>query len=212
MQSSTAFASVIIVLLLVQPAQAGEGDAFSSLEQEIASEVNLARSGPARYAEFLEQWKEYYRGKRIERPGKPTILTEEGVVPVEGAMVFLQSVGHRPVLRMSVGMARAAKDHARELGASGALGHRGRDGSWPTTRLNRYGAWREAVGEAIYYGSGTAREIVMSLIIDDGVRGRDHRRNLFDATFHVLGVGCAPHIIYGTMCVLDFAGGYIESH
>lgn len=185
---------------------------LSALEREIVREVNLARSDPPQYAALLERWKTFYKGRRIERPGKPTILTEEGAAAVEEAIGYLRSSSSRPTLTFSAGMSRGAKDHAKEMGPAGALGHRGLYGSWPTERINRYGRWREAAGENIYYGEGTAREIVMWLIIDDAVPGRDRRRTTFNPLFHVIGVGCGAHATYGTMCVLTFAGGYSESH
>ena len=61
---------------------------FVSLEKDIAREVNLARSDPSQYAGFVEQWQTFYRDRRIERPGKLTVITEEGVMAVEEAIVF----------------------------------------------------------------------------------------------------------------------------
>lgn len=202
-----------IHLMLTAMAESSDPQAatdFVSLEKDIAREVNLARSDPSQYASFIEQWKTYYEGRRIERPGKLTILTEEGAAAVEEAVVFLRSVRPRPGLRLSSGMSRGAKDHARQLGAAGGLGHKGLHGSWPTNRVNRYGRWRDAMGESIFYGRGTAREIVMLLIIDDGIPGRDRRRTIFEPAYGVAGVGCAPHITYDTICVLTFAGRYTE--
>lgn len=188
------------------------GGQLSTLEGEVVREVNLARSEPQQYATLLEQWKTFYKGQRIERPGKPTIVTEEGTAAVDEAIDYLRRLRARPTLTLSIGMSRGAKDHANEMGPAGALGHRGVRGSWPTERINRYGRWQEAVGENIYYGEGNAREIVMWLIIDDGIPGRDHRRTTFNPLFHVIGVGCGAHAAYGTMCVLTFAGAYNEAH
>ncbi len=50
----------------------------------------------------------------------------------------------------------------------------------------------------------------MGLIIDDGVSGRGHRRNIFKPGFRVVGVGCGYHDEYKTVCVSDFAVGYTE--
>lgn len=195
----------------VMASESRVGGHFSALEREVVREVNLARSDPQQYATLLEQWKALYKGRRIERPGKPTILTEESTVAVDEAIGYLRSIGARPTLTLSTGMSRGAKDHANEMGPAGALGHRGLHGSWPTERINRYGRWREAVGETIYYGEGDAREMVMWLIIDDGIPGRDHRRTMFNPLFHVIGVGCGAHATYGTICVLTFAGAYREA-
>ncbi len=208
-----------VVLLIMLSAPVAESDLpneaaalnyLSDLEKQIVREVNQARSNPGNYAAFLEQKKPYYNGRRIERSGKPTILTEEGVVAVEEAIRFLRSIGSRAVLTPSIGMSLAAKDHVKQLGSAGAIGHKGLHGSWPTDRVNRYGTWREALAENIYYGRGIAREVVIGLIVDDGVPSRAHRRNLFDSAFRIIGVGCGAHATYSTMCVMTFAGNYVE--
>lgn len=185
-------------------------DFLSTLEQGIAREINLARADPGEYAAFLEEWSKYYNDKEIQRAGQPTIITQEGISAVTEAIRYLRATTALPLLKISAGMSRAAKDHVKELGPAGKLGHKGLSGSWPTDRVNRYGTWNQAVGEAIYYGRDDAREVVMALIIDDGVPSRGHRDHIFDPAFCTVGVACGPHAIYESMCVITFAGGYVE--
>lgn len=211
MSARSRYPSLLLVLAFCVACPAGtRAQELSALELEIVHELNTARTDPARYSAFLQDWRAHYNGKRIERPGKPTILTEEGVIAVDEAIAYLRGLAPRAPLTISAGMSRGAHDHVQELGPAGALGHRGLRGSWPTERVNRYGAWKQAMGEAISYGPSTAPEVVTSLIIDDGVPGRAHRGSLLDPAFRVIGIACGPHARYEIVCVLTLAGAYVE--
>jgi uncharacterized protein YkwD len=50
--------------------------------------------------------------------------------------------------------------------------------------------------------------IVISLLVDDGVPSRGHRRNLLDKAFKFIGLSLGAHPVYRHMCVMDFAGSY----
>jgi hypothetical protein len=45
------------------------------------------------------------------------------------------------------------------------------------------------------------------LIVDDGVRGRGHRTNMFNPAWRVHGCFTGPHQVYGVMTCQNFAGG-----
>jgi uncharacterized protein YkwD len=102
----------------------------------------------------------------------------------------------------------AAKDHALDLAVKGTTGHKGSDGSTPNARMDRYGRWESVTGENIIYEVTTAREIVIGLIIDDGVANRGHRRNVFDSNYRVAGININDSPPYGAKCVVNYAGGY----
>jgi hypothetical protein len=76
--------------------------------------------------------------------------------------------------------------------------------------ISRYGVVAQGWAENIAYGQRSARVIVMALIVDDGMRGRGHRRNIFKPNYNAAGVAYGPHARYGSVCSIDFASGYAE--
>jgi uncharacterized protein YkwD len=183
---------------------------LSAVEQAIIREVNFARTDPAKYATFIEQMKPSYDGKRLIRDGEVPLVTQEGAKAADEAIRFLRKQNPLAALKPSRGMSLAARDHVNDQGPRGDTGHEGSDDSQPWDRVSRYGSWESKTAENIAYGHSEAREIVIALIIDDGVRNRGHRKNIFDSEFRVIGVAIGEHAKFDTMCVMTFAGGFVE--
>ncbi len=180
------------------------------LEKGVVDEYNLARTNPKQYATFLAEFKKLYNGRYIEIPGEIRIITNEGAAAVDEAIRFLETASPCPPLTPSEGISKAAKDHVNDTGPKSMVGHSGSDGSSPSMRMNRYGKWQITAGENISYGKKTARDIVIQLIVDDGVLSRGHRKNIFNCKYRRIGVAFGPHGRYGSMCVQAFAGEYQE--
>ena len=189
-----------------------EDRVLSFIEQGIVEEHNLARTDPRGYAAYLREFREFFDGNLIRIPGRDeAILTREGVRAVDEAIDFLMAAEPAPSLAESEGLSRGATDHVEDQGASGGTGHDGSDGSTPGERMDRHGFWNMIFAENLAYGPQTARDVVMGLIIDDGVPDRGHRRNIFDGRLRVIGVACGPHGVYRAMCVMDYAGEFTEA-
>jgi hypothetical protein len=75
-----------------------------------------------------------------------------------------------------------------------------------TEATGREGHCQPAESEAALVSRG----IVLTLIIDDGVRSRGHRKDIFNPKFNYAAAAFGPRARYRTVCSIDFAGGYAE--
>ena len=207
--------ALLSVLLLLAPtasqANLHRDGVSPDLSREVLREINRVRADPHAYAVYLETLRSMYRADGLLdlRQGGIPIRTHEGVAALNEAIRYMQHAQPLAPLTYSAGLALSARDHALEQGETGQVGHSGRGGSSPFSRMERYGAWCNEAGENIAYGAPSAQQIVMNLIVDDGVPNRGHRTNLLKPTFGVAGVGVGQHPRYGAVCVIDFASDFI---
>ncbi|GLH66321.1 CAP domain-containing protein [Geothrix edaphica] len=201
----------LLLLTLSLPAQTipAVPEKATAFERAVVQEMSDARVQPKAYAKHLRELRPYFEGTLWNRPGRVPLRTEEGVAALDEAIAFLESA--RPVgpLRFNEGLARAARLHALDIGPRGSLEHVGSDGSRLSDRLNRRGRWEGLIAENISTGEEEARQVVLQLLIDDGVASRGHRRNLFNPGLHQAGAGAAPHRDYRIVMVIDYADGFV---
>lgn len=195
--------SLVAVVLQTPPPEKA-----TPFERAVVQEMSDARVSPRAYARHLREFRESFEGTVWKRPGRTPLRTEEGVAALDEAIAFLEKA--RPVgpLRFNEGLARAARLHARDIGPRGALEHVGADGSRLSDRLNRLGTWQGLIAENISTSEDDPRQVVIQLLVDDGVAGRGHRHNLFNPELHQAGCGTAPHRDYRTVTVIDYADGF----
>lgn len=178
---------------------------LTETEREVINELNKVRTNPKAYALYLKEERKYYSGKYISKPGEITVRTEEGLSAVNECITALQKAKPVGVLRPHEELSKAAAWLAADQAESGQTGHSGSDGSTLPQRVERYYAGRYiAIGENISYGGGEARQIVVQLLIDDGVASRGHRHNIMSDAFDCCGVAINTHAVYGNVCVMDF--------
>jgi len=176
----------------------------TGLEDEVLGKINFVRTHPGEFADQLATYRSYFRGLEVHEPGNPvTMITREGVTAVDDAIAQLRAQSPLPPLMPSDLLSLAARDHALEQGPLGTTGHNSVDGGGPGQRVKRRGG-DIYVAETISYGSDTADDVVRQLIVDDGVKGRGHRRIILSLEYHYAGAGCGPHAHFRAMCVIDF--------
>ena len=165
---------------------ATEANYLSEDEKKVIYYANLARADGPLFAEtFL---KEYMSLKDMKSSKYTKSLFAE-----------LKKVRNLPMMFPENDLYRAARDHAAWSGKKGYEGHKGFKSRYEPL-LNKY----LEVGENIYYGRYTPLEIVIQLLIDEGVQDLGHRQNLLNPRFNVIGVAIKPHKSYDYNCVMGF--------
>ncbi len=178
---------------------------FRALERSVHSEMNAMRVNPAAYAEKIAARRSAYRGNTRIAPDGTHILTEEGVAALDEAVQALRGANRLPRLAWSDLLQAAALGHARDLDTNNLVGHDGSDGSQPQDRVALFAKADGWVAENIAFGPRTGEDVVIGLIVDDGVADRGHRKVLLKPDLFVSGTGCGPHPTYGVVCVINYA-------
>lgn len=111
----------------------------------------------------------------------------------------LKKVKGLPLLMPAEDLTEMAKEHARSSGKTGHVGHRGYD-----SRAKKYCENYKTYSENCDYGVDDPLEVVIDLLIDEGVPGKGHRENILDPDMNTIGVGYAPHKTYVVNVVCEF--------
>lgn len=180
-------------------------DFLTSEEKEVVLELNKCRTNPIRYSNevlvpFLRSMSN--SGIFVDSRGR-NIRTTEGKVAVQEAIDALNSQKPVTMLYPQNYLSLAAKDLCNDHGPKSLVGHGGSDGSSPTSRAKRHNPKVRGVGENVAYGSFSARDVIISLVVDDNVADRGHRKNIF-GNYSKVGVAFGYHKGYEIMCVQDF--------
>lgn len=184
-------------------------------EKAVIFEMNKARTNPKRYAtEVVAAMKLRFTDSEsnliyLKNDGS-RIMTAEGVKVIDECIAEMNRTKPLGLLYPSQGLSKASRDHAREQAKSGATGHNSGSGASPWDRMDRYGRRVGFAGENLDYGNKEGVDVVLSLLIDDGVTSRGHRHNILSANFGMAGVAIATHPQYGHMCVIDYATRFVD--
>lgn len=110
-----------------------------------------------------------------------------------------KTTGLQPLM-IEKDLTAVAQGHADKMGKSGRVGHQDFEKRFKPLMGNPY----NHVGENCSYGYVQAIDIVLSLLIDEGVSDVGHRENTLNKDFNSVGVAIRPHKNYRVNCVIDF--------
>lgn len=163
-----------------------------SMEKEFFYWTNLMRKNPARFGEtvlqeFLKQFPE-------------ADLAEARSLTAD----LKKAQENLPFLYPDHGLLLMASTHATDLkGRNGTISHQSSSGKDFVQRIKEAGKYR-CGAENVFVGTPQALEALILLLIDKGVSGKGHRRNLLDPTFTLMGVSFEEINDNKTVLVQDF--------
>ena len=160
---------------------------YSEEEKKVVFFMNLARLDGPLFAETVLD--EYVRANEIPNNSYLRSLYRD-----------LRKTEGLPLLLPEEDLTSIAQGHANLSGKTGHTGHKNFNKRFEPFLGNPY----TNVAENCSYGHSRAIDIVVSLLIDDGVKNLGHRVNTLNPEFNSVGVAIREHSRYRFNCVIDF--------
>ena len=173
---------------VVRKANTGQhADYLTEEEKKLILFMNLARLDGQRFAStFLDAF--------MDESGT------DKTAYVRSLYRDLKDVSDLPLLLPEEDLTSIAQGHAEKSGKTGHVGHRDFKERFAPFMGNPY----THVGENCSYGYNRAIDIVITLLIDEGVSNLGHRKNILNESFNSVGVAIRPHKKYRVNCVIDY--------
>ena len=197
-------ATIAALLFTVQWAAAQNAKV---IEAEVIAELNFARTEPQRYAtERLEPLLKRFESDKLSYVNSEgdRMMTSEGVDAVVEAIAEMKKATPCGKLTANPNLTKMAQAFATDLGKNGITGHVDSRGNGMNARFVEAGYSNNWTSECLDFGNRNAIDIVLSLIVDDGVQSRGHRKVIMTPKYTDVGVGFATHIEYDFCAVIDF--------
>jgi len=180
------------------------------IKKEVIIETNRIRTNPKAYIPILERYLENFDDYILTRPDKnECIETQEGPRAYKEAIEFLKNQKPINEIEFDEEASKVAEEYAKILSNSGEE-ENGEDEHHIEERVDKYLEYDYAISENIDFGGSTGVEVIVNLLVDDGVKLRTHRENLFSNKFQYYGVAVVTHPEYDYCTVIDYFGDILS--
>jgi len=180
---------------------------YEELETEIFLLQNEIRLNPKILIQKLKDSLKQFKDNIYHKPDEDPIQTYEGVEAVIDAIEFLKNQNPVQELTLNKDISQACKDHINDIGPRGLTTHEGSNESNIGDRLEKYCEWDGAIAENLDFGFKKAENILLNMIIDDGVKERYQRLNIFNPEFNYVGIAVGGHKDYGICVCIGYCKG-----
>jgi uncharacterized protein YkwD len=178
---------IVILLLLISTTGYGQ-----SREEEVLKILNAVRTDPQGF--IKTQLAPYLKENNLTNNRYAKSLVSD-----------LKKTKKMNSLKMSTALSEVAKMHALDMGSLGKIGHSSSDGTSFADRVRTEAKAGGMIAENCDYGHDSAIEIVMALLIDDGIESLGHRKNILEPKYQWVGIAIEDHKTYRVNTVMDFA-------
>lgn len=200
---------------------------YADLNQAVFTAHNRARTDPDYFAQMAEDERQLFI---YDSSGNPTdqiclsdgfvaqsttcsyrLNTQEGMPAWTEAVTYLQDFSTTlSGLTWSEGLSQACYDHISDTGPTGTVSHSGSDGSSSSDRIDRYVTWTRNGENLSFSNVKDGYDVILQLLIDDGVSSRGHRNSIMSENFSHMGVSCGCHTSYTEMCCIAYGNNVVE--
>ena len=178
------------------------------IKREVIIESNRIRTNPKAYIPILEEYLDNFDGNLLRLPDKNEIIeTEEGPKAYKEAIEFLKNQKPINIIEYDEEASKVAQDYSKFLFSSKE--DQIEDEAQIEQRVEKYLEYDYSLSENIDFGGSTGIEVIVNLLVDDGVKNRIHRDNLFSDKYDYYGVGVFEHPDYDFCTVIDYFGDII---
>lgn len=128
-------------------------------EQQVLDEINLVRTDPTGYIQYIDSFLDYWESGATERAAALELKKE------------LKKMQPLPALQFSPDLYITCKKHGEYIAKTKKFEHSDCD-----------------CGENIQYGNSDIRFAIIDLLVDSGIEGRGHRKNLLNPEYKYFAV------------------------
>ena len=181
---------------------------FIAIQRELFIELNNLRKNPKSYIPLIELEMKSLKKSNIlkKRDSNLQIQTVEGKDAYIEAINFLQNQEGVPPVKEESRLNSAALDLVKDIGTRGVVSHQDQYGQYVSERIEKYCEWDYSASEVIEVSSKNPKDILISLIVDDGLKNRPDRMTLFNPAYNFVGISCGMHSEYEIVTVIVFTG------
>ena len=187
---------------------------FKTLPNEILFKINHVRKYPNLAISSVLDRLNYFKDFEFSSPDYAKVKTSEGSEAVLECVDFLRVQTALPEVELHERLSKAAYRHATSFCYNSNLGslYQGTSDATPEQRIAKIVSWKNMAGECLNIGNFKATDIIISLLIDDGMDERPNRLTLLHKEAKYVGIACVPNKVFQIITVIYLIGGEYEDY